>query len=83
MAFCLAITLVVVRGGNLELDLKVLHKLLPKVQGESTVPVRDNREEVSINSEYLVQRDLGSLFSINILGDREQVCIVIEVIKNN
>jgi hypothetical protein len=36
-----------------------------------------------MNSEYLVQKDLGSLLSINILGDREQVCIATEAIKNH
>jgi hypothetical protein len=73
----------VVRGGHLKHNLKVLHKLLPEVQGESTVSARDNREGVSVKSEYLVQMDLSSLFSINILKDREQVCIATEVTKNN
>jgi hypothetical protein len=36
-----------------------------------------------MNSEYFVQENLDSLFSINILGDREQVCIATEVIKNH
>jgi hypothetical protein len=47
-----------------------------------TVSIRDNREEESRNNEYLVQKDLGSLFSINILGDREQESIATEAIKN-
>jgi hypothetical protein len=82
-AFCLAIALVVVGGGHLGCDLKVLHELLPEVQGELAVSVRDNREGVFMNCEYLLQKDLGSLFCINILGDREQVCIATEAIKNN
>jgi hypothetical protein len=82
IAFCLAIGLVVVKGGHLELDLKILHELLLQVRGELTVPVRDNREGVSMNSEYFVQKDLSSLFRINILEDREQVCIDTKVIKN-
>jgi hypothetical protein len=81
--FCLVVGLVVVQGGYLKLDLKVFHKLLPEVGGDSTVSVRNNRVEVTINVEYLVLKDLGSLFSINIPGDREQVCIATEVIKNN
>jgi hypothetical protein len=48
-----------------------------------TVSVRNNREGVFVNSEYFVQKDLGDLFSIDILGDREQVCIATEVITNN
>jgi hypothetical protein len=31
VAFCLTINLVVVRGGHLKLDLKVLYRLLPEV----------------------------------------------------
>jgi hypothetical protein len=42
--FGLAIVLVVVGGGHLKLDLKVLHKLLPEVRGELTLSIRDNRE---------------------------------------
>jgi hypothetical protein len=38
---------------------------------------------VSVNSEYLVQKDLGSLLSINILRYREQVYIATEEIKDN
>jgi hypothetical protein len=34
-------------------------------------------------SEYLVKIDLGSLLGIGILGDRKQICIATEVIKNN
>jgi hypothetical protein len=45
--------------------------------------VRENREGVFINSEYLVLKDLDSLLSIDILGDREQVCIVSKAIKNH
>jgi hypothetical protein len=82
-AFHLAIGLVVVGGGHLKLTLKVLHKLLPEVRGESTVYVRDNREGVSMNSQYLVQKDLGRLLSIYILGDREQVLIATKAIKNH
>jgi hypothetical protein len=83
MVFCLTIGLVVVRDDHLELYLKVLDELLPEVQGESTVSIRVNGEKVSVNSEYLIQKDLGSLFSIHILGDRKQVYIATEVIKNN
>jgi hypothetical protein len=36
VAFCLAIGLVVIRGGYLKLDLMVLHRLL-EVRGKSTV----------------------------------------------
>jgi hypothetical protein len=35
-----------------------------------------------MNSEYLVQKDMGSLLSIDILGDREQVCITTGGMKN-
>jgi hypothetical protein len=63
--------------------LNILHEILPGVQGELTVPIRDNSQRVTVNSECLVEKDLGSLLSINILGNREQVCIVTEVIKNN
>jgi hypothetical protein len=73
----------VLAAGYHKFDLKVVHKLLPEVWGQSTVSVRDNREGVSMNSKYLVQKVLGSLFSINILGDRHQVCIATEVIKYN
>jgi hypothetical protein len=82
-AFALAIGLVVVASGHPKLDLKVLYKLLAEVRGELTVTVRDNRKEVSMSSEYLVQKDLSSLLSINILGEREQVCIATEMIKNH
>jgi hypothetical protein len=67
VALCLAIALVVVSGGHLNLNLKVLHKLLPEVQDELTISVRDNREGVSMKSAYLVQKDLSSLLSLNIL----------------
>jgi hypothetical protein len=82
-AFCLAISLVVVRGGHFELNLKVPYKLLPGVQGKSTVSLRDNRAGVSVNSNYLFQNNLGRSFNIDILGDREQVYIATEAIKNN
>jgi hypothetical protein len=36
-----------------------------------------------MNSEYLVQKDLGSLLSINMLGYRKQVWIATKVIKDN
>jgi hypothetical protein len=71
VVFCLAIGLVVLRGGYLELNMKVFHELLSKVRGESTLSVGDNREGISVNSKFLVQKHLGSLFSINIFGDRE------------
>jgi hypothetical protein len=71
MVFCLAIGLVVVRGSHLKLNLKLLHELVTEVQGESAFSVRDNREGVSINSEYLVQKNLGNLLSIDILGNRK------------
>jgi hypothetical protein len=35
-----------------------------------------------MNSKYLVQKDLGSLLSIDILRDREQVFVATKVIKN-
>jgi hypothetical protein len=82
IVFSLAISLVVVGGGHLKLDLKVFHKLLLEVQGELTVSGKDNRERVSMNSEYLVQKDLGSLLSIDILGDWESVCVTTKAIKN-
>jgi hypothetical protein len=47
-AFWLAIGCVVVAGDHLELTLKVLHKLLPEVQGELTVKVGDNKEGVLV-----------------------------------
>jgi hypothetical protein len=83
VGFCLAIGLARVRGGHLKHDLKVLHELLPEVRCKSTVSVKDNREGVSVNSEYLVQKNLGSLFNIDIFGNRAQVCITTEAIKNN
>jgi hypothetical protein len=52
--FCLAISVVVARGDHFQLNLKVLHKLLSKVLGKSTVFVRDNRERVFMNSQYLI-----------------------------
>jgi hypothetical protein len=73
---------VVVGAGHLKLDLKVLHELLSEVPGELTVSVRDTRERVSMNSEYLVQKNVGSLLSIDIVGDWEQVCVATEAIKN-
>jgi hypothetical protein len=36
-----------------------------------------------MNSESLVQMDLGSLLSIHILGDWDQVCVATEAIKNH
>jgi hypothetical protein len=71
VAFHLTSGLVVEGGGHLKLNVKDFQELLPEVQGESTVSVRDNREGVFMNSEYLVQNDLDSLFSIDILGDRK------------
>jgi hypothetical protein len=81
-AFCLAICLVVVRGSYLEPELKFLPELLLEVRGELTVSFRDNRERVSMYSEYLVQKDLGGWLCINSLGDRKQVCIATEAIRN-
>jgi hypothetical protein len=81
-AFGLTTGLVVVGGGHFKLNLKVLYELLSEVRGELTVSVRDNREGISMNSEYLVQKNLGSLLNIDILGNWEQVCVATEVIKN-
>jgi hypothetical protein len=48
-----------------------------------TVSVGENRERVSMSCEDLIKEDLGSLFSIDILGDRKQVCKATDMIKNN
>jgi hypothetical protein len=74
---------VVVGGSHFKLNVKVFHELLPEGRGELTVSVRDNRERVSRNSEWLVQKDMSSLLSIDILGYKEQVCIATEAIINN
>jgi hypothetical protein len=71
--FPLAISLVVVNGGHDKDDWKLLHELLPEVQGEFTVSVRDNREKASVKSEYLIQKSLGSLYCVNLYDVREQV----------
>jgi hypothetical protein len=81
--FGLTIGVVVVGGGHFKLNLKVLHKLLSEVRGKSTVSISGNIEGLFMNSEYLVQKDLGSLLSIDILVYREQVCIGTEVINDN
>jgi hypothetical protein len=57
--------------------------MLPEVSGELAISFRANRERVSVNSKYLAKKDLGSLLSIDILGDRKQVYIATEEIKNN
>jgi hypothetical protein len=36
-----------------------------------------------MNSEYLIQKDLGSLFHIDIFREKKQVFIATEAIKNN
>ena len=41
-AFCLAIGLVMVSGGHVEINFDVGYKLLPKAGGESGVSIRDN-----------------------------------------
>ena len=59
-AFCLAIGLVMVSGGHVEINLDVGHKLLPKAGGKSGISIRDDRSGETMNREDSFNEDVSS-----------------------
>ena len=59
-AFCLAIVLVMVSGGHVEINLDVGHKLLPKAGGESRISIRDDRRGETMDREDSFSEDVSN-----------------------
>ena len=58
-AFSLAIGLVMVSGGHVEINLDVGHKLLPKAGGESGISIRDDRSGQTIDRKDSFNEDVS------------------------
>ena len=82
-AFSLAIGLVMVSGGHVEINLDVGHKLLPKSGGEPGVSIRDNRSGETMDREDWFHKDLNSFDCCDILRDWEEVGEPSESIQHN
>ena len=66
-AFCLAISLVMVSGGHVEINLDVGHKLLPKAGGESRISIRDDRSGKTVDREDSFNDDVSSFDCCDVL----------------
>ena len=82
-AFSLAIGLVMVSGGHVEINLDIGYKLLPKVGGESRVSIRDDRSGKTVDREDSVHEDIGSLDCYDLLRDRDMLGDPSGVIQHN
>ena len=66
-AFCLAIGLVMVSGGHVEINFDVGHKLLPEAGGESGISMRDDRSGKTVDREDPFNEDVSSFDCCDIL----------------
>ena len=82
-AFCLAIGLVMLSGGYVEINLDVGHKLLPKAGGESRISIRDNRSGETVEREDSFNEDVGSFDCCDVLRDWNEVGETSEAIQHN
>ena len=82
-ALCLSIGLVVVCSGHHQVDLEVLHSLLPKAGCELAVSVRDNRGGVAMDGKDFVYHKLCCLFGIDVFGDWKEECVSTEPVKDD
>ena len=72
-AFSLAIGLVVVSGGHVEIDLDVGHKLFPKAGGKSGISIRDDRSGEAMAREDSFNKDVRSFDCCDILKDLDEI----------
>ena len=82
-AFSLAIGLVMVSGGHVEINLDVGHKLLPKAGGESGISIRDNRSRETVDREDSSNEDVGSFNCCDVLRGWDEVGEPCEAIQHN
>ena len=82
-AFSLAIGLVMVSGGHVEINLDIRHKLLPKAGGESGVSIRDDRSGETMDKEDSFNEDVGSFDCCDVLRDWDDVGEPSEAIQHN
>ena len=82
-AFCLAIGLVMVSGGHVEINLDVGHKLLPKAGGESRISIRDDRSGKTVDREDSFNEDVSSFDCCDILRYWDEVGEPSEAIQHN
>ena len=82
-AFSLAIGLVMVSGGHVEMNLDVGHKLLPKPGGESRISIRDDRRGEIMDREDSFNQDVSSFDCCDVLRYWDEVDEPSEVIQNN
>ena len=82
-AFSLAIGLVMVSGGHVEINLHVGHKLWPKAGGESRVSIRDDRSGKTVDREDSFNEEIGSFDCCDILRDWDEGGEPSEAIQHN
>ena len=67
-AFSLAIGLVMVSAGHVEVNLDVGYKLLPKAGGKSKVSIRRDRSGETVDIEDSFNEDIGSFDCCDEIG---------------
>ena len=82
-AFSLALGLVMVSGGHVEINLDVCHKLLQKAGGESRVSIRDDRSGETVDRQDSFNEDVSSFDCCDVLRDWDEVGESSEAIKYN
>ena len=82
-ALSLAIGLVMVSGGHVEINLDVGHKLLPKSGGESGISIGDDRSGKTVDREDSFNEDTGSFDCCDVMGDWNEVGEPSKAIQNN
>ena len=82
-AFSLAIGLVVVSGGHVEINLGVGNKLLPKTGGESGISIRDDRSGETMDRADSFNEDVSSFNCCDFLRDWDKVGEPREAIQHN
>ena len=81
--FSLAIGLVVVGGGHVEINLNVGHELLPKAGGESRISIREDRRGETMDREDSFKEDVSSFDCGDVLRDWDEVGEPSEAIQHN
>ena len=82
-AFSLAISLVMVSGGHVEINLDVGNKLLPKAGGESRISIRDDGSGKTVDREDSFNEDVSSFDCCDVLGYWDEVGKLSEAIQHN
>ena len=82
-AFCLAIGLVMVSGGHVEINLDVGHKLFPTTRGESRISIRDDRSGKTVDREDSFNEDVSSFDCCDVLRYWDEVGEPSEAIQHN